>query len=629
MNQEKAVEMVTKDCLNDRTDDHLDRLMSPEEKVNENVNCSNTEDADLETSNSINDDRSGPCSSPLGVIIRIRRSCDACCQKNQSRFKQIITVILVLGYLAYFIYAMLYRFGDEGSVRLMVVTVVVSAGFVVKFVLKKSWPSVSSSLQSTCCFKRIKRQIGKRRRLFQRLASTLAILAIFLYVLVDVFIKSPSSIVSAVGMFVFIMLMFFFSKDPAKVVWRPVLWGLLLQIIFALIVLRSSWGYDAFDWLAHRVTEYLGHSETGANFVFGPAHKEHLFAFTVLPVIIFFSASISILYYLGWLQILIRALGVVMQYSLGISAMESLHAAFNIFVGWGETTTFLHPFFDDMTLPELHTVMTNGFATVSGSTLVIYHMYGAPANHLLSASVMSAPAALALSKLFYPDEKIRKSKVNMDKKGYGQNIIDAASIGAIGATSIVAYILVSVLAFFSLLGFCNATLEWLGDRVGLIPPDYPVLSFQLICSYLLWPLVFLMGVEPADCHVAARMVGMKTFINEFFAYEDLGEVIRNGEKFRNFNGTWHLDKIGNIIMDTPGNATVLIGGVMSARSEVITTYALCGFSNVTALGIMIGALTAVAPSRKEDIVKVSFRALISGCMACFITACVAGLLTTA
>ncbi|XP_033750452.1 solute carrier family 28 member 3-like [Pecten maximus] len=627
---ETEVEMEARNSQSALGNDQLDRLMTSDtdkEKQDETIDYPNTE-VDLETGDISIPGRQDQSFSPLGVIIRVRQSCDACCKSNQDRLKQVITNILLLGYLAYFVYAMLYRFGDEGSVRLMVVTLVVAMGFVVRTTFRKLGPLVSSSIQSTSCFKQLKDQFQKRRLQLQRIIGVVAVLAIFIYILIDVVIQSPSSIVSAVGMFIFIIVMFFFSKDPAKVVWRPVLWGLLLQVIFALIVLRSPWGYDAFDWLAQRVTEYLRHSETGAKFVFGPAHDQHLFAFSVLPVIVFFSASIAILYYLGWLQVLIRGLGIVMQHSLGISAMESLHAAFNIFVGWGETTTFLKPFFDEMTLPELHTVMTNGFATVSGSTLVIYHMYGAPANHLLSASVMSAPAALALSKLFYPDESIRTSKVNLDKKGYGQNIIDAASVGAIGATSIVAYILVSVLAFFSLLGFCNATLEWLGDRVGLTPPDYPVLSFQLICSYVFWPLVFLMGVEPADCHVAARMVGIKTFINEFFAYEDLGEVIRNGEKFRNFKGTWNLDKTGNIIMDTPGNATVLIGGVMSHRSEVITTYALCGFSNLTALGIMIGALTAVAPSRKADIVRVSLRALISGCMACFITACVAGLLTT-
>ncbi|OWF44492.1 solute carrier family 28 member 3-like [Mizuhopecten yessoensis] len=627
MNSETEVEMVTEEDLKAHRE-HL--MICDEDKGQEDENIADsTTEVGIVIGDDSRDDRSVPSLSPLGIIIRVRRSCDRYFKKNKHRVNQAIKVILLLGYLAYFVYAMIYRFGDEGSVRLMVGTVLVILGYVVRIVFVKIGPPVSSSLQSTKCVIKITRHIQRRYVFLQRMVSMIAVLAIFIYILVEVFIEFPSNVISAVGLVVFIMIMFFFSKDPAKVVWRPVLWGLLLQFIFALVVLRSTWGYGAFDWLAQRITEYLKHSDIGANFVFGPALDQHLFAFTVLPVIVFFSATISVLYYLGWIQVLIRGIAVVMEHSLGISAMESLHAAFNIFVGWAETTTFLRPFFDDMTLPELHTVMTNGFATVSGSTLVVYHMYGAPANHLLSASVMSAPAALALSKLFYPDDKVRRSKVTLDKKGHGQNIIDAASIGAIGAVSIVAYILVSVLAFFSLLGFCNATLEWLGDRVGLTPPDYPVLSFQLICSYLFWPLVFLMGVEPADCHVAARMVGIKTFINEFFAYEDLGEVIRNGQKFRNFNGTWHLDTTGNIVMDTPGNATILIGGVMSARSEVITTYALCGFSNMTALGIMIGALTAVAPSRKEDIVRVSFRALISGCMACFITACVAGLLTTA
>ncbi|KAK3608164.1 hypothetical protein CHS0354_034123 [Potamilus streckersoni] len=215
-----------------------------------------------------------------------------------------------------------------------------------------------------------------------------------------------------------------------------------------------------------------------------------------------------------------------------------------------------------MTLSELHTVMTNGFATVAGSTLGIYIMYGAPANHLLSASVMSAPAALAMSKLFYPEtvkNKNREEECKIPKLGSG--IIDAASIGAVGAISIVAHILSSVIAFISLLEFVNVTLQWFGDRVGLTPPDYPSLTFQLICSYIFWPMVYLMGVEPEDCSVVARMVGVKTFVNEFIAYEDLGIVKRNREAFRNYNGTWRKDNSGNIILESVNRT--LKGGVMS------------------------------------------------------------------
>ncbi|WAR08491.1 S28A3-like protein [Mya arenaria] len=388
------------------------------------------------------------------------------------------------------------------------------------------------------------------------------------------------------------------------VTWRPVLWGLLLQLIFALVVLRTSWGYAAFLWLGDRVTDYLGYTFAGSTFVFGQATKD-IFAFSVMPVLIFFSASIAILYYLGVIQVLIEKIAFVMQISLGTSAMESLHAAINIFVGWAEAITVVRPYMLEMSLSELHTIMTNGFATVAGSTLAIYILYGAPANHLLSASVMSAPAALAMSKLFYPE-----TRENRRKKAIPPRIPN-------------------VIAFFALLAFVNATLEWFGDRVGLSPPDYPALSFELICSYVFWPIVFLMGVAPEDCRVVARMVGIKTFVNEFLAYEDLGKVRNNRVQFMkelasNPNTTWTWDSSSNLVLQ--GTNMTFVGGVISPHSEMVATYALCGFSNVVALGIMIGALAAVAPDRKSDILGVSIRALISGSVACFMTACIAGLL---
>ncbi|XP_065943683.1 solute carrier family 28 member 3 isoform X2 [Magallana gigas] len=564
--------------------------------------------------------------SPLGPVVRVRKSLDRFIKSYGKKLKLAIYTLLLLCYFAYFVGAMVYRFGDEGSIRLLVFTLLVLFFYAIH-TMKRMFGNRVEAYFNTL-HKERKYPSKRTRKVMLRLVTAYVAVVVIVVIIATVIRRDPYRLVPVSGIAIFTFCLFFFSKDPAQVSWRPVLWGYLLQLVFALIVLQTSWGYDLFDWLGKRVTEFLDHTDVGAIFVFGEKFTDHFFAFKVMSVIFFFSAVISILYFLGWMQVLIEKMALIMQYSLGTSAMESLHAAVNVFVGWAETTTLVRPLFDKMTLSELHTVMTNGFATVAGSTLVVYVLFGAPANHLLSASVMSAPAALAISKLFWPESKETKRDTSNDAcviKREGRNIVDAASIGAITALPIVAYIIASVIAFFSLLGFVNATLIWIGERVGLIPPEYPNLTFQLICSFLFWPLVFLMGIESRDCCVVARMVGIKTFINEFLAYEDLGKVIKNNQIFESYDGPW--TRTSNCDVFLLDRNQTLTGGVISEHSVVVTTYALCGFSNITALGIMIGALTAIAPDRKEDIVRVSIRALISGCFACFMTACMAGILS--
>nr|KAG5697778.1 hypothetical protein BaRGS_026735 [Batillaria attramentaria] len=357
--------------------------------------------------------------------------------------------------------------------------------------------------------------------------------------------------------------------------------------IFALLVLRTTWGRAAFKWLAARMTEYMNYTDSGAAFVFGPSFRDHFFAFRVMSTIIFFSASISILYYFGVMQVVIKAVSKVMQVTMGTGAMETLHAAINIFCGW------------------------------------------VPANHLISASFMSAPAALALSKISFPSDCRARKRVKVDDiPRQGKGVVDAASLGAVAAVAVVGHILVTVIAFISLLAFVNATLEWFGARIGLVPPDYPPLSFQLICSYLMWPVAFLLGVRMPDCRVVARLIGIKIFVNEFVAYADLGTVRTNRLALENHvmnNGTWRFLGVGDDV-ELLGTNTTLLGGVISPRSETLATYALCGFSDLVALGMMTAALSTVAPSRRPHVLQVAPRALITGITACLLTAAMAGLL---
>lgn len=574
------------------------------------------------------------CSRCVGAI---QTSLHDAYSNNKQIVHVVCYIILLLLYLSYFSYAMYFRFGDEGSVRLLVVTIVVAVGLSLNFLLGIYGERLGTSWHNLTNTKAVS-NISKRIHIL--LAVGLSIFVV-VYVIVEIALETPRNLISAGGLATLVLIFYVFSVNPAKVKWRPVFWGLMLQFIFALIILRTQGGYDVFEWIGNRVQEFIKYSDKGAEFVFGANYTDHFFAFSVLPVIVFFSTSVYVLYYLGVMQYIIRNIARFLAYALGTSPTESLNAAGNIFLGQSEAPLLIRPFLTKLTKSELHAVCTGGFATIAGSVMAAYILYGIPANHLLSASVMSAPAALAMAKLFYPETeetRIKPTDVYKMSKGPERNIVEAASSGASQSIKLVANVAVNLIAFVSLLEFVNATLRWLGHRVGMEEPG-DELTFEFICSYVFWPLAFLMGVDTKDCPKVAELVGIKTFINEFVAYTALSTYIKNAENLTWYEGlansnntnvtsgvvnaTWRFVN-GDIVYDDL-NIT-LVGGVLSERSVVISTYALCGFSNISSIGIMLGALGAMAPSRKSDLSQVVVRAMIAGNVACFMTACIAGLL---
>ncbi|XP_077105068.1 solute carrier family 28 member 3 [Ranitomeya variabilis] len=432
------------------------------------------------------------------------------------------------------------------------------------------------------------------------------IAAVILWLIFDTAKMGSNQLISFGGLVMYILLMLIFSKHPTKVHWRQVFWGIGLQFLLGLLILRTKPGFDAFDWLGIQVQTFLEYSNTGSKFVFGEKYVDHFFAFKVLPIVIFFSTVMSMLYYLGFMQWLIKKVGWLMQITMATTPTESLVAAGNIFVGQTESPLLIRPYLEHLTKSEIHAVMTAGFATIAGSVLGAYISFGVSSSHLLTASVMSAPAALAIAKLFWPETE--PIKINMQnglklEKGDARNILEAASQGASASIPLVANIAVNLMAFLSLLAFFNSVLSWLGNMF-----DYPQLSFEIICSYVFMPFSFMMGVDLEDSFIVGKLIGYKTFFNEFVAYEYLAGLIKKRKD----------------------NGPLFISGVkqyMSARSEVIATYALCGFANFGSLGITIGGLSSMAPSRKGDIAAGAIRAMIAGTVACFMTACIAGILT--
>ena len=393
------------------------------------------------------------------------------------------------------------------------------------------------------------------------------------------------------GLGVFVGFAYLTSVNRRAVRWQPVLWGLALQLIFALFILRTAVGLAIFQWLGNVVSAFLDFSDAGASFVFGENFQDFFFAFKVLPTIIFFSAFISLLYHYGILQKAVQAVAWGMMRTMKTSGSETLSAAGNIFVGQTEAPLLIKPYVETMTMSELHAVMTGGFATIAGGVLAAYVSFGVPANHLIAASVMSAPAALAISKIMFPEveKSPTQGSVSIEVEKTTANGVDAIALGALDGLKLALNIAAMIIAFLAILAAFNALLGFIGGLFG-----YPEFSLEVILSVLLAPVAWLMGVPWADCSAVGTLLGKKTILNEFIAYLDLQALIEEN--------------------------------TLSERSIVIATYALCGFANIGSIGIQIGGIGGIAPSRRADLAKISIRAMVAGTLACFMTACIAGIL---
>jgi CNT family concentrative nucleoside transporter len=427
---------------------------------------------------------------------------------------------------------------------------------------------------------------------------------------------------SFLGLLLLTGLAWLLSVDRGRVAWRVVLWGLGLQLLFAVIILRSPVGEGVFTALNGAVVGLLGFTLDGARFVFGNlvldnvpvgtgtvgqgdfdaipgqvANTGAFFAFNVLPTIIFFSSLMTILYHLGIMQSMVKGLAWLMQRTMRTSGAETMSAAGNIFVGMTEAPLLVKPFVERMTMSELMAVMTGGFATVAGGVLAAYVLmlvafFPDVAGHLMAASVMSAPAALVVAKLMYPEDDEPETSGSLDIQVERQhaNVIDAAARGAGDGLSLALNVGAMLLAFVALVAMCNGLLAWLSGLVG-----WGALSLEGILGWLLAPLAWVMGVPWSDAAEVGSLLGVKTVLNEFVAYLQLA-------------------------------GSLGAGTTLEPRSVVIATYALSGFANFASIAIQLGGIGGIAPSRRRDLSRIGFRAMIAGSIAAFMTASVAGML---
>ncbi|XP_061781207.1 sodium/nucleoside cotransporter 1 isoform X2 [Nerophis lumbriciformis] len=514
---------------------------------------------------------------------------------HSKTFKHAVLGILGAGYVAYFITACVLDF--QRATALVVLTCLAVTSKSYDLVKKYKGESISR------CFEPALECFTSNLRWIKWVFIVIVAILLILWLTLDT-IKRPEQLISFGGVCMFILLLFTCSAHRTAVTWRPVFWGLGMQFCIGLFVIRTQPGLIAFQWLGRQVQIFLDYTKEGSSFVFGELIGS-IFAFQALPIVVFFSSVMSVLYFLGIMQWLIVKISWVMQITMGTSPTETLSIAGNIFVGQTEAPLLIRPYLKNMTKSEIHAVMTGGFATIAGSVMGAFISFGIDASSLISASVMAAPCALAMSKLSYPEteESPFKSEKNVEVScGDEQNILEAASSGASASIGLVANIAANIIAFLAILGFINEALRWLGAMVG-----YPDVTFQLFCSYIFMPVAFMMGIPYEESFTVAELIGTKLFLNEFVAYGKLSTLKSNRLK--------GLDAV------IDGQRQWL-----SVRSEIITTYALCGFANFSSLGIMIGGLSSICPSRRGDVSTLVLRSMITATCVSLVNACIAGIL---
>ncbi|MDF9390005.1 NupC/NupG family nucleoside CNT transporter [Vibrio sp. 1151_11] len=391
-----------------------------------------------------------------------------------------------------------------------------------------------------------------------------------------------------VGILALIACAYLLSENRSFINWETVSRALLLQVGFAALVLYFPWGQSALASISGGVSSLLGFADAGIRFLFGDlADSGFIFAVRVLPIIIFFSALISALYYLGIMQKVIEFIGGGIQKFLGTSKAESLVATGNIFLSQGESPLLVRPFLSRMTRSELFAVMAGGMASVAGSVLGGYAGLGVELKYLIAASFMAAPGSLMMAKIIVPERDVPLDQTNIEMdKAQESNVIDALASGAMNGMKVAVAVGTMLVAFVSVIAMVNTGLESFGELLGLNG-----ITLQLLFGYLFSPLAWLIGVPSHEVLMAGSYIGQKVVMNEFVAFIDFVD---------------HK-------------------ALLSEHTQVIITFALCGFANIGSIAIQLGSIGVIAPERRAEVANLGIKAVIAGTLANLMSACLAGI----
>ena len=417
-------------------------------------------------------------------------------------------------------------------------------------------------------------------------------------------------LMSLVGMAVLIFIAVLFSSDRRAIKLRTVIGAFIIQVLIGALVLYVPVGRKILLAMSDGVASVIGYGQKGMDFIFGGLVSDKMFevfggggfvfALRVLPVIVFFSSLIAVLYYLGIMQLVIKILGGGLQKLLGTSRTESLSATANIFVGQTEAPLVVRPYISGMTNSELFAVMCGGLASVAGSVLAGYAQMGVPLEYLIAASCMAAPGGLLFAKLMVPEtehfDDRREAMAGMAEEERPANIIDAAASGASSGMQLALNVGAMLLAFIALIALINGILSGVGGWF-----DYPQLSLELLLGWIFSPIAFLIGVPWSEAMTAGSFIGQKVVVNEFVAYMNFGEYLKP-------------------------DAQVIAAGLqpLSDHTKAIISFALCGFANLSSVAILLGGLGGMAPNRRKDVARLGMKAVMAGTLSNLMSATIAG-----
>jgi concentrative nucleoside transporter, CNT family len=420
--------------------------------------------------------------------------------------------------------------------------------------------------------------------------------------------KDPMSrFAGLLGIIVFLSIAYLFSTNRRAIRWKTVLWGLGLQFLFAWIVIRYTWGETALDFAGKKIKAMLAYSYAGSSFVFGnlgfPGSDHYwflppgtsqlgtIFAFQILPTIIFVSAFFALLYHLGVMQLIIKGMAWLMNRFMGVSGAESLNVAASIFMGQTEAPLTIRPLLPECTKSELMTIMTAGMAHVSGGIMAAYILYGIDAKNLLAAVIMTAPGTILMAKMLVPETEHPKTagpvEISKEEMHKDANILGAIARGTIDGGQLAFNVAIMLISFLALIALLNGIMAWTHNHVASFPA-----SIQQVLGFIFAPVAWLIGIPKHDCSAIGNLLGSRMVINELYAYTLLG-----AQK-----------------------------AALDPRSFTIATFALCGFANFSSIGIQIGGIGALAPNKRDQLAKLGFRAMIAGTMANLMSASIVGLL---
>ncbi|MEY0022980.1 NupC/NupG family nucleoside CNT transporter [Providencia rettgeri] len=419
---------------------------------------------------------------------------------------------------------------------------------------------------------------------------------------------------SIIGMAVLIAIAILFSSNRRAIRLRTVGGAFLIQLAIGAFVLYVPAGRSVLQGMSDAVSKVIGYGQDGMSFIFGGLVSDKMFelfggggfifAFRVLPIIVFFSSLIAVLYYLGIMQLVIKVLGGGLQKILGTSRTESLSATANIFVGQTEAPLVVRPYIATMTTSELFAIMCGGLASVAGSVLAGYAQMGVPMEYLIAASFMAAPGGLLFAKLMVPETEDVKDSVDatdlVAEDERPANIIDAAASGASSGMQLALNVGAMLLAFIALIALINGILGGIGGWF-----DYPQLSLELLLGWLFAPIAYLIGVPWSEATIAGSFIGQKIVVNEFVAFMNFGEYMK-------------------------ADAEVLAAGkqVLSDHTKAIISFALCGFANLSSVAILLGGLGGMAPNRRGDVARLGMKAVMAGTLSNLMSATIAGFFLT-